>query len=128
MYLPLPDVINKLDARAVLDFTYRLLYVCSVVVYFISIDFHMLSQLHEFIVNLADKEVLFIVCSGALSTQMYFIYIPGGDFDMRQLGGAPRGPPPQGNDQDMRLPPPGMGGPPPPHDGYGGPHHDFDNR
>ncbi|XP_027214593.1 cleavage stimulation factor subunit 2 isoform X1 [Penaeus vannamei] len=52
---------------------------------------------------------------------------PGGDFDMRQLGGAPRGPPPQGNDQDMRLPPPGMGGPPPPHDGYGGPHHDFDN-
>ncbi|KAK4305974.1 hypothetical protein Pmani_022167 [Petrolisthes manimaculis] len=53
---------------------------------------------------------------------------PGGDFDMRQIGGAPRGPPPpSGNDQDMRLPPPGMSGPPPPHDGYP-PHHDFDNR
>ncbi|KAG7153772.1 Cleavage stimulation factor subunit 2-like [Homarus americanus] len=51
-----------------------------------------------------------------------------GDFDMRQLGGAPRGPPPQGNDQDMRLPPPGMTGPPPPHDNYGGQHHDFDSR
>lgn len=57
---------------------------------------------------------------------MYFL---GSDFDMRQLGGAPRGPPPpQGNDQDMRLPPPGMTGPPPPHDNYGGPHHDYDNR
>lgn len=52
----------------------------------------------------------------------------GGDFDMRQIAGGPRGPPPpSGNDQDMRLPPPGMSGPPPPHDGYP-PHHDFDNR
>lgn len=47
---------------------------------------------------------------------------------MRQISGGPRGPPPpSGNDQDMRLPPPGMSGPPPPHDGYP-PHHDFDNR
>ncbi|XP_064105076.1 cleavage stimulation factor subunit 2-like [Macrobrachium nipponense] len=56
---------------------------------------------------------------------------PAGDFDMRQtMNVPPRGPPPQGNDQDMRLAPPGMGGPPPPHphENFGGPPHDFENR
>lgn len=74
-------------------------------------------------------------------TKDRYFAIPGGDFDMRQLGSGPRGPPmPQGNDQDMRLPPPNMTGPPtgppgppvpppPTHDNYGGPPHpDFDNR
>lgn len=63
----------------------------------------------------------------------------GGDFDMRQLGSGPRGPPmSQGNDQDMRLPPPGMSVPPsgppvppvpPPLENYGAPPlSDFENR